>query len=104
MTQATLDLEGNRLRDQGIAQVDSHTPEAWKTSMDTAISTYAKTGQSFTAEDVREIAGEPPTPNAMGARFLAAIQRGIIRKVGYRSARRSSAHARAIAVYTGATR
>lgn len=101
MTQAILNLEGNRMRDQGIAQVDSHTPEAWKTSMDTAISTYAKTGRTFTAEDVREIAGEPPTPNAMGARFLQAMKRGIISKVGYRSAHRSSAHGRAIAVYTG---
>lgn len=102
MTQATLDLEGTRLRDQGIAQVESHTPEEWKRMVQHCIRTLAKTAQEFTAEDVLEIVGRPANPNAIGAQFMSALRNHIIMKVGYRTARRKERHAGMVAVYLGA--
>jgi hypothetical protein len=101
MTQATLDLDGKALRDQGVARVDSHTPEEWKNQMQACIRTYAKTAQEFTAEDVLTIVGRPNNPNAIGAQFLGAVRSGIIKKVGYRTARRKQRHAGQVAVYIG---
>jgi hypothetical protein len=38
----------------------------------------------------------------MGARFMAAARRGVIRKVGYRNGQRPSLHAHPIALWVGA--
>ena len=82
--------------------VDRNTPESWKELTDTIIRTLSLSGMLFTAEDVRKWLPEPPNPNAMGARFLQAIKRGWIKKVGYTNAKRPDAHARALAQYRGA--
>jgi hypothetical protein len=61
----------------------------------------ARNGAEFTAEDVREWVGDPPHPNALGARVLAAVKADIIVRTGYRKATRREAHARVLAVYRG---
>jgi hypothetical protein len=102
--------DGEQLREVGMASADAAAAEAWKLRVEDAIAECARrTGLDgplpFTAEDVRPLAGDPPegtSPNAMGARFMAAARRGQIRKVGYRNGARPSLHAHPIAIWVGA--
>lgn len=103
--QAELDFSGEALRDAGIARVLDHTPESWKNAALEAITSLATSGRGFTAEDVREIAGDPPGHyNAMGAAVRAAATRGLIRKVGFTKATRASLHATELALWVGTRR
>lgn len=95
-------MTGTELRDEGIALVDQATPERWKDEADSLIVSMARSGAEFTAEDVRAWVGDPPKPNAIGARFMAALRAGIIERAGWKHASRREAHARALAVYRGA--
>lgn len=95
----------------GMAQADQAADSEWKARVDQAIARFAKTRDErgelvrFTAEDVREIAGDPPDhPNAHGARFSAAARRGEIRKVAYKLATRASLHRHPLAVWQGVSR
>lgn len=94
-------MTGEQLRDEGCAKVDASSSEEWKNNCDNTICLFAWKGLDFTAEDIRALIPEPPHPNAMGARFLAAIKAEIIERIGYRKAKRPSAHARVLAVYRG---
>jgi hypothetical protein len=92
---------GEQLRDNGMAAVESATPDDWKDRADSVIRACAASGRDFTAEDVRTWAGDPPRPNAIGARFMAALKSRIIERTGWVRAKRAEAHARAIPVYRG---
>ena len=92
---------GITLRDKGISLADRNTPEGWKKAVDTVIWTLSCSGMIFTAEDVRLCVVDPPNPNAFGSRFMNAIKKGWIKKVGYTNAKRPDAHARALAQYRG---
>lgn len=94
-------MTGKQLRDEGIAKVDANTDVCWKEQADEIIGWLAKSKMEFTAEDVRELIPNPPSPNSMGARFISAIKSGIIKNIKYVKAKRPSAHARVIAVYQG---
>lgn len=94
-------MTGEELRERGIDAVDANTPEGWKEQTDGIIGWLARNGAEFTAEDVRPWVGEPPHPNAWGARFAAAVKAGVIRHLCYRKAKRAQAHARVLAVYRG---
>lgn len=96
-----IQMSGEELRERGIDAVDANTPEDWKEQTDGIISWLARNGAEFTAEDVRPWVGEPPHPNAWGARFAAAVKAGVITHLCYRKAKRASAHARVLAVYRG---
>lgn len=98
----TTQLTGAQLRDIGAAKVTDNTPEYWKQAVDGVIAAMASSGEEFTAEDVREFSGDPPNHhNAMGARILTAIKRGLIVRVGFTNSRRKRSHAAVIAVYKG---
>jgi len=94
-------MTGTELRDRGVARVHENTPSEWVSRFDGVILSMASSGLEFSAEDVRGIAGDPPHPNAIGARFLSAVRRGWITRVGYKNATRYASHARALAVYRG---
>jgi transposase InsO family protein len=94
-------MTGEQLRDFGISKVDSNTPEDWRNDCDYIIGWLARNGAEFTAEDVRAWIPEPPHPNAMGGRFIAALKAKKIVRLEYRKAKRPSAHARVLAVYRG---
>lgn len=106
VTDTQLDLlSGPELRDAGIAKVDEHAGE-WRHWADAAIANLAhltRTGvlPYFTAENVRDLAGDPPHPNQQGGRFLAAIRAGKIRRVGWMNSTRPEAHACRLAQYVG---
>jgi hypothetical protein len=93
---------GTSRRDRGMAMADRAADAQWKARVDAAIDHLAACTEPFTAEDVRLIAGDPPShPNAMGARFSAAAQRGVIRSVGFRAAERVSLHRHPIREWVG---
>lgn len=87
------------LKAEGQALVLEHEEETWKHAAALEIEALAAIGQPFTAEDVAALVGRPTRPNAMGAAMSAAVRRGQIRRVGYRTATRPDAHARVIAVW-----
>ena len=95
-------MSGEELRERGIIAVDANTPTDWKEQTDAIISWLASNKVEFTAEDVRAWVGDPPHPNAWGARFAAALRAKIIVPLYYRKAKRASAHCRVLAVYRGA--
>lgn len=91
------------LRDQGAARVDANTDLDWKQQVDAAIEQLARGGQPFTADDVRALGiPDPPSPQAWGARFLAASKAKRIRQVGFQASQRASVHAHRIAIWQGA--
>jgi hypothetical protein len=56
--------------------------------------------ESFTAEDVRAVVGDPPNhANSMGGVFLRAARRGVIVGVGWTRSTRREAHACRLQVY-----
>lgn len=95
-------MTGEAFRDEGIERVDRSAPEDWKDAADAVINALAAGGREFSAEDLRAWVGDPPHPNALGARFMAAIKSRRIQRVGWKHATRAEAHARALAVYRGA--
>jgi hypothetical protein len=89
------------LRDAGMALADEAEPDAWKLAADLAIEILARWPESFTAEDVRRLAGDPLHPNAMGPRLQAAARANVIREVGYTTGERPLSRARVLRVYRG---
>lgn len=88
MTAASLfdqDL-GNKLRDAGIAQADSHAPVAWKALADDAGRWCARMRVTFTSDDVwarmvdvdSELALSVPEGRAMGGVMQRLKKSGVI--------------------------
>lgn len=92
---------GEELRDEGTERVSNNSPEEWVLLCDTIIRQLARSGEEFTAEEVRMWCGEPPHHNLIGARFLVAIKAKIIVRTSYRNATRPEAHSRILRVYRG---
>lgn len=87
--------EGRRLRDEGVHLVENATAvQDWRTRAEARLRYLADWGGEFTADDVVEKCGLPPSPNALGALFLGARRRGLITPVGYAQATRPASHGR----------
>lgn len=99
MEQLPLDY-GLTLRDAGAERVLINEGE-WKEAAAEAVRLLAHSGVPFTAEEVREIVGDPERTNAMGAVFLVASQAGLIEPCGYRIPSRASRHANRLRVWKG---
>lgn len=99
--------DGRRARDQGAAAADHAASFVWRAAVDDAIARLAATGEPFTAEGVRaaltpgDRGVADAHPNALGARFLAAVNRGVIEGHGYTTASRKAAHGRTLRVWRG---
>lgn len=106
MTQPTL-FDGPGLRDAGISQVDANTPDAWKEAATRVLlvlgaASVAGLIDTFTAEDLRAVVGDPPNHyNAMGARFMSATRNGWIEPSHWDTASRAVAHACRLRHYVG---
>lgn len=94
-------FDGRRLRDEGIERVELAEGEEWKEAARAWVARRAAQPGEFNADDLRAVVGSPERPNAMGAVFLWAVKRGLIRMVGLRQRRAANAHAQRIAVYVG---
>jgi hypothetical protein len=76
------------------------TTEQWTEAARFAVERFGYRGAEFSAEDIREKAGDPPgSPNALGALLHALETEGAIKVVGYRRSSRPSSHGRRILVW-----
>lgn len=66
--------------------------ESWVADGLALIEGWAREGRRFTAEDVREKVGPPPTPNRMGALVMQAKRLGYIEVVAFVPATRRERH------------
>lgn len=98
--QLTLE-EGLALKEKGMALASLAEPEPYKQRARGAISYFASLGTPFTAEDVRELVGDPEHPNSLGALFSAAVKVGQIRRWSDRPAVRAQRHASLLRVWIG---
>ena len=90
------------LRDAGVEQVIRNTPDDYRSSFRKVLGAMAADGRQFTSEDVTAVVGLPPNNhNTVGALFLGAAKKGIIRKCGYRQSVRPERHAAVIALWEG---
>jgi len=97
-----LDAEGRKLADVGANLAVNSVHVAWRVAAEAALERLAASGQTFTAEDVREEVGVlTGRENALGGVIRRAAQAGRIVTVGYRPAARPGAHARVLRVWRG---
>lgn len=87
------------LRDAGMQA--SLWDRDWSEEARQTIEILAATGAPFTADDVREHAGEPSSTGALGAVMKAAQRDGVIKLIGYRRSRRLPRHGGVSAVWIG---
>jgi len=92
-------VEGRELKEQGVDRVASRSID-FQDRAALAIGRLAMRGKMFTAEDVRELVGDPPHPNAMGAALRIASREGAIIACGWKEASRGSAHGRVLRLWT----
>lgn len=91
----------DELRDQGIQQAYQKLSLAWEIAFDLMLAEFAKSGEFFTAEHVRQQIGLPPSgPNGLGAAFHMAKRTGRILHQGWQKNTTPSAHSRHVRVYT----
>lgn len=96
---------GKILRDAGIEKVTNNTPDDYRSVFERVLTTLAASREPFTSEDVTAVVGRPPnSPNTVGALFIGAAKRGLIRKCGYRQSVRPERHAAVIALWEGRQR
>lgn len=94
--------EGRAARDAGITQaLENPMLPPWKVVAAGMIDRLISERESFTSEDLRALAGDPPTAAAMGAVFNAAARQGKIRRIGFDQATRTTSHATMIGRWTG---
>jgi len=93
-------LEGQIGMDDALARV-AHT--RWQANVRRAVLQLCRADITFTAETVREMAGDPPgAPNAMGAALHALAVEGLIREVGSTRSQRKEARGRRVIVWRAA--
>ncbi len=92
-------LEGNRLRDLGIKQSFENAEnnnEFWGECAYSFLLQYAKTNNTFMAEDVRVaskgVVPEPPSKRAWGAVFVRARKNNLIKSNGFSNVKNPKAH------------
>lgn len=97
-------IEALRLCEEGIAAVESHASKEYRCKLIGAIEVLIERGGEFTADDVRQIAGDPPAtthPNIAGAIVNRAARDGIIRMVGYGISSRPQGHGNLVRRWIG---
>ena len=92
-------LQGNKLRDLGIKQSlenAENNNESWGERAYSFLLQYAKSNNTFLAEDVRVAAEgvipEPPSKRAWGAIFVRGRKNNLITPIGFSSVKNPKAH------------
>jgi hypothetical protein len=79
-------LTGEELKKSGMRSVLRHTPDWYRDAFRSAVAGFPS-GKTFTVEDVREIAGDPPSdevsPNCMGSLMMMVARMRLAKKTGY---------------------
>lgn len=89
-------LEGQLGMDAALARVED---SGWAQRAREAIRVFTAAGVTFSAEDVRARAGDPASPNAMGALMRMAVHEGLIEVAGTRRSTRPDARGRQLPVW-----
>lgn len=97
-------LTGADLRDSGIQQALDHLERVKASYIDSCLDEIKQlsTGRTLTSEDLREMAGDPPTgcENAMAGIFRRAQSQGLIANTGQeQTAKRTTIHAKKLCVW-----
>jgi hypothetical protein len=92
--------DGKKLKEEGMTQVLSHTPESWKeAAYEVALDCLDKKGE-FVGEDIINAIGMPPNHhNAIGATVNSITKRLGLKKIRRVKATRPEQHAREVAVW-----
>jgi hypothetical protein len=105
MSERQLDIfDAISQRDQGLTQVIESSDAGYRDKLLAAIEVLAASGESFTADDVRQGAGDPPAgthPNIAGAIFQQAVKAGLIRTVGFAHSVRAVGHHNVVRLWRG---
>lgn len=96
-----LAMEGEQLKLLGMSRVSRAESDQWNERAANVITYLAESGKPFTADDVRELAGDPSRVNALGAAMSRAAKAGIIDRVGTQNASRPSRHASLQVIWVG---
>jgi hypothetical protein len=79
-------LTGEELKESGMRSVFRHTPDWYREAFRSAVETFPR-GKTFTVEDVREIAGDPPvdevSSSCMGSLMIMVAKMKLAKKTGY---------------------
>jgi hypothetical protein len=93
------------LRDKGVASAEKNADPQWKEFAWNGVLSLAKTGKPFTSDDIwayLEGLATTPEPKALGAVFLRAAKRKLIKPTGeFWQSKRPQAHGRRLMVWTG---
>ena len=104
MSTLQLDFLAARVaRDQGLERVlERKSSYRWR--LENAIDELARTGTPFTADHIRNLAGDPPadiSTNLVGAVVNAAAKAGTIRAVGFTYSARVKGHKNVVRSWVG---
>lgn len=91
-------------RDAGMQDALDHARGRYLNELERAIAQLADSGRTFCADDVRELAGDPPqdtSPNVVGAIVNAAARSGLIVLVGYTHSARVVGHGNLVRCWRG---
>ena len=78
-------LTGEQLKRSNLRSVFRHTPDWYRDAFRAAVEGFQR-GKTFTVEDVREIAGDPPdsvSSNCMGSLMVMVAKKKLAKKTGY---------------------
>jgi hypothetical protein len=111
MSQPTLfdALAATKARDKALEQVERNADPLWKRNAWSVLLMFARTGDTFTTDDVWEYMNKhgmetPHEPRAMGAVMVKACRRKIIEPTDrYVKSQRPECHRRPIRVWQGVT-
>lgn len=98
--------QGTQLKESGQSKALSSLDPAYRYEFDKVLAAYIREGLMFTADDIVEIIGLPSSGknknNAVGALIAGAAREGLIKKIGYTTAKRKQSHSRIICRWIGA--
>lgn len=66
----------------GVQQAEENTEDSWRRHARAELEVLARTGLTFTAEDLIKVVGAADHPNRVGAAFMSARKAGIIEPTG----------------------
>jgi hypothetical protein len=93
--------EGERRRDEGMAQVALNATDEWKLAFETTLARILRQGRTrVTSSDVVDVIGLPPgNPNLIGAMMRACAVKMNLRIIGTVKSARVNRHAGRITVW-----
>lgn len=102
---AQLDIfEALREREISMQRVELASDSTYRQRLDEAIARLAARGTSFCADQVRELAGEPPagcSHNIIGVAVNTALKRGHVDAIGFTRSARVEGHGNRLLLLRG---